>query len=204
MNDNAKMLVTLTLFGLVAGLLLAATFKITQAPIAAARQQEELGALKRVLPECDNDVVADARTVTVNGVSWRFFVARRAGAFAGAAFRSSAPGYGGPIDVLVGVGSDGAIRGLEVLSAEKETPGLGAKVRDPDFRTRFCGKLAAQAAGLAVRKDGGDIDAITGATISSRAVCKAVGAGLVAFSTQADAIRAAAAPPANAAPRAKP
>jgi electron transport complex protein RnfG len=161
----------------------------TRDPIEKARKEETIVALKRVLPECDNDVVADSRTIEDGGKTWTFYVARKAGSYAGAAFRSAAGGYGGAIDVMVGVADDGTITGLEILLADKETPGLGSRIKEPVFRGRFKGRGAADTGWCAVKKDGGQIDAITGATISSRAVARAVKNGLDTYAAHMDEIK---------------
>jgi electron transport complex protein RnfG len=85
-------------------------------------------------------------------------------------------GYGGPIVLMVGVAPDGTVFRLEVL-AQNETPGLGNRIEEPDFRQQFAGKSLA-AARWQVKKDGGDFDQLSGATISSRAVVEALAAGL--------------------------
>ncbi len=82
----------------------------------------------------------------------------------------SANGYGGTIRLMVGLDADLKVFSYQVLVAN-ETPGLGAKLGDADFSKQFAGKAAPS---LAVKKDGGEIDAITGATITSRAVCDAI------------------------------
>ena len=79
-------------------------------------------------------------------------------------------GYGGTVRLMVGITADRKVVSYQVLSAN-ETPGLGAKLGDDAFKTQFGGKAAES---LAVKKDGGEIDAITGATITSRAVCAAI------------------------------
>ncbi|MBO4231732.1 MAG: RnfABCDGE type electron transport complex subunit G, partial [Bacteroidales bacterium] len=83
-------------------------------------------------------------------------------------------GFGGAFTLMVGFDSEGKILGTEVLSAS-ETPGLGDKINadKSDFSKQFAGKNPAEFQ-LKVKKDGGDVDAITAATISSRAYCDAV------------------------------
>jgi len=189
MKETLRLIVVLTLFCIVASGLLAWTYAATKSPIEQALRAELIDALKRVLPECDNDVVADAKVINENGQDRTFYVGRRDGAFAGTAFRSVADGYGGPIEVLVGVLPDGALKSIEILQAEKETPGLGAKIKDRDFRDRFAKRPASDTSWAAVKKDGGDIQAITGATISSRGVTRAVKAGLDVYARHAEEIR---------------
>ena len=84
-------------------------------------------------------------------------------------------GFGGTIDMVVGVGTDGTVTGVSIVSMS-ETSGLGANASRDSFRSQFVGKTG----GLAVNKDGGEIDALTGATITSRAVTSGVNAALAA------------------------
>ncbi|MBA3046188.1 MAG: RnfABCDGE type electron transport complex subunit G [Candidatus Thermoplasmatota archaeon] len=100
-----------------------------------------------------------------------YIVKDGAGDVVGYAFTVIGSGYGGDIDMLVGIESDMAtIRGLSVIT-HSETPGLGAKITEPWFQEQFQGK---DINALALSVNGGDIDAISGATISSSAVVDAV------------------------------
>ena len=101
----------------------------------------------------------------------------------GYAFMTDGKGYGGKIGILVGLETNRALRGIRVI-AHQETPGLGAKITDTGFLDQFAGLVPAQ---LALARDGGAVDAITGATISSRAVAEGVSAGLVDMSAILDA-----------------
>ncbi len=84
--------------------------------------------------------------------------------------------YGGEILLMVGVGNDGAVTGVEVVS-HSETSGLGANATKEEFRSQFKGVSQS----VAVTKDGGQIDALTGATVTSRAVCDGVNAALSCY-----------------------
>jgi Na+-translocating ferredoxin:NAD+ oxidoreductase subunit G len=88
----------------------------------------------------------------------------------GYAFSASGSGYGGVISMLVGIDTDYRIKDVAILS-HSETPGLGGKITEQSFTGQFKGL---EAGDIALSKDGGRIDAITGATISSRAVTEAV------------------------------
>ena len=101
----------------------------------------------------------------------------------GYAFMTDGKGYGGKIGILVGLETNRALRGIRVIS-HQETPGLGAKITDTGFLDQFAGLVPAQ---LMLARDGGAVDAITGATISSRAVAEGVSAGLVDMSAILDA-----------------
>jgi electron transport complex protein RnfG len=102
----------------------------------------------------------------------------------GYAFMTDGRGYGGKIGILVGVEVDRAVRGIRIIS-HQETPGLGAKITSLDFLDQFAG-LSPDA--LALRRDGGTVDAITGATISSRAVAEGVALGIVDMTAALEAV----------------
>ena len=84
-------------------------------------------------------------------------------------------GFGGELDLVVGVSADGSVTGVSIIS-HSETSGLGANATKEGFRSQYIGKTGT----LAVSKDGGEIDALTGATITSRAVTSGVNAALAA------------------------
>ena len=84
-------------------------------------------------------------------------------------------GFGGEIDMVVGVGDDGSVTGVSIISMS-ETSGLGANAAKESFRSQYVEKQGV----LAVSKDGGEIDALTGATITSRAVTRGVNSALAA------------------------
>ena len=88
----------------------------------------------------------------------------------GVAMKAAPAGYGGPIEILVGVTREGKVSAIMIIN-QNETPGLGTKITAPKFYEQFAGKQDKE---LALKKDSGAIDAITAATISSRAVAKGV------------------------------
>lgn len=93
---------------------------------------------------------------------------------------TSAAGYGGPVKVMTGIDMDGKVTGIIILEHD-ETPGLGAKATGDSFREQYVG-ISAEGS-VNVTKDGGDIDAISGATITSRAVCSAVNQAIDIYNT---------------------
>jgi electron transport complex protein RnfG len=128
----------------------------------------------------------DKKDEEIQGV---FYRGRKEGRLTGVAFKVSSPeGYGGTIEVMVGLLPGGAIHGIEVLS-HLETPGLGAKIREAKFKDRFKKRNLSNTK-WAVKKDAGDIDGITGATISSRAVIKGIKGGLAFYGDHEAAILA--------------
>ncbi|MBL7076975.1 MAG: RnfABCDGE type electron transport complex subunit G [Kiritimatiellae bacterium] len=187
MMESLRLVVVLTIICSVAGALLAVVHDVTADPIASAGTKEKGDAIMQVLPPCDNNPGEDLVKVDADGTAWTFYVARKEGRFAGAAFESvSAQGYGGDIAIMVGVNAEGTVQGVQVL-AHKETPGLGAWISGDKFRGQFAGRSIADTK-WAVTKDGGNIDQITAATISSRAVTEAVKAGLDIFTANTSAI----------------
>lgn len=170
-----NMVITLFVVTLVASTALAYVYEITKEPIAAARLAKKLEAIDQVVPRYDNNPVDDMYTIpaTDGTDSLEVYPARENGKLVGSAIRSfSKNGYGGLIWIMVGLEPDGKIKDVAVVE-HKETPGLGSKMSDPSFKNQFM-NLDPSKTSLEVKKDGGDIDAITAATISSRAFCEAV------------------------------
>jgi electron transport complex protein RnfG len=174
-----NMFLSLTLITLGAAALLAGGYVLTREPIENADRAKKENAIKEVLPDKSAEV-GQAMAVRLDGESEAFMVypATKDGKFVGAAVQTfSNQGYGGRIDVMVGFDAQGAVSNYAIL-ASAETPGLGAKVthwfKNP-------GKPSADITGknpattrLEVKKDGGDIDAITASTITSRAFLESV------------------------------
>ena len=163
---------TLCLFAvcIVSSALLAAVYAVTKEPIEAANHAKTINAIAQVVPEFDGEPVAD--TVEVAGKKYPFYAVSKEGKPVGYAITSSSVGYGGPITLMVGITADRIIYNTTVLS-QSETPGLGAKCVEPEFADQFKSFDPVQKK-LSVKKDGGDIDAITASTITSRAFCDAV------------------------------
>lgn len=183
MKDLLKMTGTLALISVLAGGLLAVTNSITRAPIAASKRAEKLDAMRKVLPEYDNNPDTDVRVINDGSREWIFYLARRAEQIVGVAFEASSDqGYSGTIKILAGVGMDGKVIGLEIID-QCETPGLGARIVEPEFTDQFKNSKIASTK-WAVTKDGGDIHAITGATISPRAVVEALKKGLDVYESR--------------------
>jgi len=165
--------------------LLGGVYLMTYQPIADAQATKVNQALAGVLPEFDNIPAEEAYQIQMDGRAVTIYPATKAGVFAGVAVEAvTTKGFGGPITLMVGFKADGTIYNTAVIS-HSETPGLGDKM-DPkksDFSQQFKGKNP-KTFKLAVKKDGGQVDAITAATISSRAFCDALDLAYRAF-TQA-------------------
>ncbi len=178
-RGQARMVAALVAVAVVSTVLLALTDAFTRAPIERAREAALHRALAQVLPEHANDPQKDARKVRDGGREVTLWPAKDArGRITGWAWEQIAPdGYSGSIRILIGVRPDGRIQAIRVTE-HKETPGLGdGIVRNRRWVASFSGR-SLEDTRWAVRKDGGDFDQFTGATISPRAVVKAVKAGL--------------------------
>lgn len=170
-----NMSITLVVITLVASLSLGFVYKWTKAPSEKARLEKQLRAIAAVVSGYDNDPVSESYWVkTPNGKdSLQFFPAKQNGESVGVAIKTYSPrGYSGNIDIMVGFDNEGNILNIQVLQ-HAETPGLGSKMSMPFFIDQFIHANPKQK-NLKVKKDGGEIDAISGATITSRAFSEAV------------------------------
>lgn len=180
MDTVPKMVAVLTIICGVAALALAQVYNVTKEPIEQAERNEQLKAIKAVLPPYDNDPLKEVEKHEYEGAEYEFCVGKKAGEIVGRAVKvKSEAGYGGAIEIMLGIGPDAKITGIYILK-HAETPGLGAKIVEKSFTEQFVGKSLAKSK-ICVKKDGGDIDQITGATISPRAVCLGVRQGLLAY-----------------------
>ena len=195
MNSMPRLILVLTLITAGAGLILSLVELVTREPIAEQRRLETLRALKAVLPPANNSPDEDTVQLVTGkdkrgrDVQRTFFRGKQDGALSGVAFKVVAPdGYSGNIDIMVGIDPSGTISGIEILS-HAETPGLGDKIALPPFKAIFVGKNLGNT-DWRVKKDGGEFDQITGATISPRAVVGAVRKGLEFFRDHRDEVLA--------------
>ena len=154
-------------------------YMLTKEPIAQAKVAAVNNALKQVLPEYEATTSQD---IEVNALPIKVHTATVADKAVGYAVESiSKNGFGGEVRLMVGFDTEGTILNINVLE-QKETPGLGTKMADEGnvLLASLKDKNAAQI-NLTVKKDGGDIDALTAATISSRAYAEAVAVAYEAF-----------------------
>lgn len=166
-----NMVITLAVITLISALAVGGVNEVTKAPIAAAKQAKQEKAIKAVVPEFDH--LEESKVQDASGGTITIHKALLGDKVVGYAVESfSTKGYDAtPIIVMVGFLPDGQIVNTSVVQ-HKETPGLGDKMSTPKFKDQFNGKNPANWK-LVVKKDGGDVDAITAATISSRAFCDA-------------------------------
>ena len=145
--------------------MLAAVYQLTQEPIAQALQARTISAASKVMPA--GLPMPEKMELVENGVTNTFFVVKQEGKLVAVATEGrSKNGYGGDVVLMVGMSADGKLINYEILTAT-ETPGLGTKIAADLFKAPLKGRSLS--ASWMVKKDGGQVDAVTAATISSRA-----------------------------------
>ena len=158
----------------VAGLALGATNMITSGPIAQQAVVAADVARRSVLPTAENFTEQTAPEGLLNAYAGY----DAAGKLTGKTGTIVTKGYGGEIEITVGVDINGVVTGISVGgSSFSETAGLGARAKEAWFAEQYIGKSSP----IALTKDGGEIDAITSATITSRAVTTAVNNAVLAL-----------------------
>ncbi len=179
------MALTLFLVTLVAAAALGFVFEKTKGPIAIAEAKKLNSAIERVAPKFDNIPANEKVTFSsdIEGDSIHFYIARKYvraedstitdSTIVGYAIESfSKNAFAGKLRLLAGFTLEGKIKNIAVLE-HKETPGLGTKMTEPKFANQFLGKDP-KVFSLKVKKDDGEVQAITASTITSRAYCEAV------------------------------
>lgn len=172
----------LCLFGttLFCSAVLAGVYAVTKEPIEKTDKAILQASISKVLPE--GGEITDAQECQVGGQPSECWYSMKDGERLGMAVKSTVVGFGGPLTLMVGILPDGTIYNTSVLS-HSETPGLGAKcTSDEHFYGQFRGWNPEEKR-LLVKKDGGDVDAITASTITSRAYTLAVQNALYALTT---------------------
>ena len=173
MREMIKMVVVLTILSFFSGGVLAYLRNSTQERIDNQVLEFVKGpAVRAIFEGAANDPIADRFTIKDGDVERTFFVAVLDGEPRGVAFETSGKGYGGDVGLMVGIDvKDNKLIGVGVTT-HGETPGMGAKAKsDPNFVAQYKGLALEQP--IAVTQDGGSISAISGATITSRAVSSA-------------------------------
>lgn len=169
-----NMVLSLTFISLAASACLGFVYEFTKKPIELSNLNKKLKAIKLVVPDFNNNPDMEMfRLPTGEGDSLEIYPAKKDNEIVGFAVNTyTKKGFSGNISLMAGFKPDGTIINISVLG-NKETPGLGSKINDPLFKEQFNLKSPTSFK-LKVKKDGGAVDAITAATISSRAFCDAV------------------------------
>lgn len=170
---------TLVIIAIVTSVLLVVTNDATKDKIAQLQAEAERQARQEVLPDADD--FDDGQSVNVDGTDYTYWTANNG---SGYVFSTQFKGYGGPVVVMTGITSDGQVAGVKITE-QNETPGLGQKALDASFTDQY--KKAVPDNGFEVTKQGAkadsEIDALAGATITSRAVTNSVNQAIAIYNT---------------------
>ncbi len=169
MTGTRQMVITLFVVAIACAIVLSFVYAFTEPRIAETQAKLTLAGLEEVISAQEyREVIPDTLWQALDSLGNRI----------GIVFRVFPQGYGGPIPITVGLDTENRITGIRIASAAEglaETPGLGAKITESNFTAQFKGKTAGA---VALEQDGGEIQAITAATISSRAVSDGIRKGI--------------------------
>lgn len=188
MREMIKMVFVLSLICGLSGLTLASVRKATRPAIEEQVLTYVQGpALKQIFTDYDNNPVLDRKVFDLPDGKLTVFPAMKKGKLTGVAFETFGKGYGGLIGIMVGFTTDGSrLEGIGITTL-KETPGLGARIVESSFRDQFHNHTTKS---MALTKFGGDIDAISGATISSTGTVAAINDAIKTFQQIKDQLQA--------------
>ena len=174
MHNILKLSVVLLIIAAISGAILGVTYTVTKEPIAKQVKLEEEKALNAIFPK------ATSFKLTTDKDSYSYHEVYIKNKLTGYAIDASGKGFGGEIKIKVGMNLNKTIKSIRITS-QNETPGLGTRVKRTKFTDQFMNKTLKQ---VLLKKDSsrGTIDALTGATISSRAVSEAVQKSITEFS----------------------
>ncbi|MGL4731847.1 MAG: RnfABCDGE type electron transport complex subunit G [Clostridium sp.] len=177
MKENFKLGGILLAITATAGILLSVAHSVTMGPILAKQKEEKEAAMKQILPAAESfETVKLETSEDILGIE----AGTKGSEKVGYCINVKSKGYGGDINMMVGISQEGKVEGVQILSMS-ETPGLGSKASEPDFIDQFKEKEATE---LSVSKDSASenqILAISGATITSNAVTTGVNNAIKVF-----------------------
>ena len=192
MLDAIKIVLSLAIVSLLSGIVLGGLNEATKDQIELQLLNNKImPAVKKVMSEADNDMLTERKTIEKKGkdgkVSKLFvFPAKKGSEPYAVGMEFFGQGFGGAVGVVVGFDlASGNLVGLDITSMS-ETPGVGTRAKDDSFTSKFKG--LSKDTVFKVKADGGQVDAVTGATFTSRAVCEAVREGVTFFGENKDKI----------------
>lgn len=164
---------------LIIPLALSLTNSVTADKIAALDAENQKKAMAGLIKA---EVYKPMTAASASGEELTYYQAEKGGEIAGFLFVTAAKGYGGEVSVMTALNTDGTVLAVEILDVSNETPGLGQNAKKESFYKQYAGKKA----GISLLKNGADeqkneINAVTGATITSKAVTAAVNQALADF-----------------------
>lgn len=166
--------ITLLLITAIAAVILGGAYKVTAGPIAIQQKKENDAAMKEVLAKAENFEKQDVK-LAEDGLIKEVNAGKTGSDVTGYAIKVAPKGYGGLIEMMVGISTEGKVEGIKILS-HAETPGLGAKAPEAEFADQYKGKSIDKEI-VVVKADpanDNEIKAITGATITSQGVTDGV------------------------------
>lgn len=176
-SSMASLVIVLAAICLVSAAVLGLINSVTVGPIQANTAKTVQESLSAVMPidgeyeDVTDQYSGDPVTVEVTGTVVPIKAVYKAGDVGYVVESMSPNGFGGALDMMAGIDADGNVTGIAIIS-HAETSGLGSKSTDPEWQAQFKGLNGV----VSVTKDGGQVNAITGSTITSRAVCDGVNA----------------------------
>ncbi len=175
--EKMKMIVSLTLICGICGFLLASVNSMTKVRIEEQiLKYVQMPAVETVLASSNNNLLSDRKKVIVDGNEIMVFIGKKGGKIWSLAYEKVVDGAQGKLGVMIGVDVDkDIVTGIGITTCY-ETPGIGTRIKEDNFKNFFKGRSVTE--NMALKKDKGVIDAITGATISSQATCNAVQKGV--------------------------
>ena len=192
MRELFRLTIVLTIICCGAALSLAYVYNLTKEPIAYQQRLKKIRAINAVFPEYEDAPglqmvdIPYCKDEEAGELCRQFYLVKNNDLPLGTAFEVSAAGYGGKIDIMIGIVSESTSSGIKIIN-HSETPGLGANITKQDFYNNFTGKNLINT-NWSLKKNDGDVDQVSGATISSTAVMEAVHDGLIFFSEHKDKI----------------
>ena len=175
MKQIVKFSLILLIITAVSAGLLGIANDVTKVVIQEKAMEANLVYMKEIIADADEfKMVENPAVAGVDSVE-EAYEALKGGSTIGYIIKTKTSGYGGDVVMLTGINSDGTIAGMKVAS-QSETPGLGARITEPEFSGQFAGKSAANELNL-----GTDVQAVSGATVSSRAATNGVNAAIKLF-----------------------
>lgn len=187
MKEISKLGLILLVICAVAASLLSLTYDVTIDKILAQRELTNQLSRQEVLPEADSFEAVDASVLEAvrseSELVVEIYEGLSGGSLVGYTIKTMPSGFGGSVEVVTGIGSDGQITGMRVGN-HQETPGLGANATLPEFYGQYAGKSAeTELTVVKAEATGNEIQAISGATITSKAVTNGVNLAVEAFKT---------------------
>ena len=181
MKEHIVQILKLVLICVISAAILALVYGVTKEPIEKSKANETIQAVKSVIKGFTDDMTISDTIIEYKNTELKIFNVfdKDKNIVGRSIITHSHNGYGGDVFLMVGINNQFEISGVYILE-HKETPGLGSKMDTDEFKNQFLKKSLKNFI-FKVKKDGGDVDAITSATITSRAVSEAIELGLEAL-----------------------